>query len=262
MRDLLARLVLDTVRQLHAQQVGGFVAVWIERPEKFLVANYKPVGGVEGAQNVFAGTQAESTQENRTQELALAIDTYVEHVFLVVFELDPGTAVRNDLAEEVGAIVCGLEEHARRAVQLADDDTFGAINNEGAVLRHQRNIAEEYFLFFDVANRTIPGLCVLIKDGETHGDLERRRVRHAALFALVHVVLQLQSNRIAALVTEVGCVGVVRAALAAEHVAGMKRVSNDRIAAVLTSGAQVVQTFEVTTLALPVTNGIIHKLKL
>ena len=254
--------VLDAVRQLHAQQVGGFLAVGIERPEKLLVANHQPVDGVEGSQNVFAGTQAEGAQENRSQELALAIDTHVEHVLLVVFELDPRSAVRNNLAEEVGAIVRGLEEDAGRTVQLADDDTFGAINDERAVLRHQRNVAEEHFLLFDVANGAVAGLRVLIEDGETHGDLERRGVSHAALFALAHVVLQLQANRVAALVAEIRRVRVVGAALAAEHVAGMERIGNDGVAAILASGAQVMQALQVAALALPVADGVVHKLQL
>ena len=88
-RDFIAGFVLDAVRQLHAQQVGGLFAVGIKRPEKLLVANYQTIDGVEGAQNVFAGTQAEGAQENRAQEFALAINTDVEHVLLVVFELDP-----------------------------------------------------------------------------------------------------------------------------------------------------------------------------
>ena len=67
------------------------------------------------------------------------------------------------------------------------------------------------------------GLGVLVVDGEAHGDLERRGVGHAALFALRLVVLQLQADRVAALVAEVGRVLVVGAALVAEHIAGMER---------------------------------------
>ena len=128
-------------------------------------------------------------------------------------------------------------------MQLADDDTFGAIDDERTVLRHQRNVAEENFLFFDIANGAIAGFCVFVENRETHRDLQRSGVGHAALFALAHVVFQLQSDRVAALVAEVGRVGVVGAALAAQHVAGMKRIGNDGVAAVLTSGAQVMQTF-------------------
>src|SRR5581483_6058080 len=157
-------------------------------------------------------------------------------------------------AEEVGAVVRSLEEHTRRTMQLADDHALGAVDNKGAVLRHQRNVAEEYFLFLDVADRAIPGLGVLVENRQTHRDLQRGGVRHTALFALSHVVLQLQSNRVSALVAEIRSVGVVRAALRAQHFARMERVGNNRVAAILTSGSEVMQTFEVPAFALPVTN--------
>src|SRR4029077_17045379 len=121
---------------------------------------------------------------------------------------------------------------------------------------------EEDFLLLDVADGTVPGLGVFLVNREAHRDLEGRGIRNAALLALVHVILQLQANRVAALVAEVGRIGVVRSALAAQHVARMKRIGNYGRTAILTSRAQVVQTLEVTTFALPVTNGVIHKLQL
>src|SRR5579864_8694263 len=261
-RDFVSRLVLDAVRELHAQQVRRLLAGRIERPVKFLVANHEAVHGVERAQNVFAGSQAQGAQENRAQELALAVDADIEHVLLVVFEFHPRTAIGNDLSEEIRAVVGGLEEHAWRTVQLADDDALGTVDDEGAVLRHQRNVAKENFLLLNIANRTITGLGVLVENRQTHGDFERRGISHAALFALRHVILQLQSHRVAALVAEVGRVGVVGPALAAQHFTGMERVGDDRGSAILTSGAQVVQPFEVAALALPVSNRVIHKLQL
>ena len=127
---------------------------------------------------------------------------------------------------------------------------------------HQRNVAEEHFLLFDVADGAVAGLRILLEDGQPHRDFERGGVGHAALFALVHVILQLQSDRVAALVAEVRRVRVVGTALLAQHFARMKRIGDDRRSAIFASGAQVMQTLEVTALALPVTNGVIHKLKL
>ena len=239
-RDFVSRLVLDAVGQLHAQQVGSFFAVGVEGPVELLVFDGDAIDGVERAQNIFAGTQAESAQEDRSQEFALAVDANVEDVLLVVLEFHPRSAVGNNLAQEISAIVGGLEEYAGRAVQLADDHALGTINNEGAVLRHQRNVAEEHFLLFNVADRAIAGLGVLVENRQTHRDLERRGVSHAALFALGHVIFQLQANRVAALVAEIRRVGVVSAALLAKHVTWMKRIGDDRIAAILTSGTQMV----------------------
>ena len=108
----------------------------------------------------------------------------------------------------------------------------------------------------------VAGLGVLVEDGQPHGDLERRGVGHAALFALGHVILQLQADRVAALVAEVGRVGVVGAALAAQHLARMKRIGNHGGAAVAAGGAQVMQPLQVAALALPVADGKVHELQL
>src|ERR1019366_6211432 len=215
----------------------------------------------ESLQNVFAGTQSQRAQENRAQELALAVDAHVENVLLVVFELHPRSAIGNDLSQKISAVGRRLEEHAGRAVQLADDDALRSIDDERAVLRHQRDVAEENFLLLDVADRAVAGL-ILVPDGKPHRDFERSRVGHAALFAFRHVIFQLQPNRIAALVAEVGSIRVVGAALVAENFAGMKRVRDNRRSATLTSRAQVVQPLQVAALALPVANCEVHKLKL
>ena len=261
MRNFVTRLRLDAVRQLHAQKIRGFFARRIQRPEQLLVADNQAVGGIESLENVLAGTQAQRAQKNRTQELALAVDAHVENVLLVVFELNPRTSVGNDLSQEVSAVGRRLEEHSGRAVQLADDDALGSIDDERAVLRHQRNVAEENFLLLDVADGTVARL-ILVPDGEPHRDFERRRVGHAALFAFRHVVLELQPNRIAALVAEVGSIRVVGAALVAQNFAGMKRVRDHRRSASLTSRAQVMEPFQVSALAFPVANREVHKLKL
>src|SRR5205807_10424780 len=124
------------------------------------------------------------------------------------------------------------------------------------------HIAKKYFLLLDVPNRTVAGLGVLLENRESHRNFERRGVGHAALLALAHVVLQLQAHRVAALVAEVRRIRVVGAALRAQHFAGMKRIGDNRGSAILTSGTEVVQALEVAALALPVTNGVIHKLQL
>ena len=63
-RDLIAVLGGDAVRQLHAQQVGRLVGAGLQRPVKLLVAHRKAVDGVERAKNLFVGTQAQRAQED------------------------------------------------------------------------------------------------------------------------------------------------------------------------------------------------------
>ena len=73
---------------------------------------------VELAEDLFVGLEAEGPQEDRAEELALAVDADVEDVLLVVLELHPGAAVRDDLREErVRRLL--REEDAGRAVELA-----------------------------------------------------------------------------------------------------------------------------------------------
>jgi len=91
---------------------------------------------------------------------------------------------------------------------------------------------------FDVADGAIAGLGVFVENGEAHGDLERRGVSHATLFALGHVIFQLQADGVAALVAEIRRVGVVGAALLAEHVA---RDENGSVMTVLPQFLQVVR---------------------
>ena len=147
-------------------------------------------------------------------------------------------------------------------MQLADDDALGAVDDERAVVGHQRNVAEEDFLFLDVADILRAGVGILVVNGEADGDLERRGIGHAAFLAFVHVVLELHADRVAALLAKRRRVFVERAALGAEHVAGLVRIGDDRGAATPAGGAQVVQPLQVAALAFPVADGIVHKIQL
>src|ERR1035437_1299974 len=91
----------------------------------------------------------------------------VENLLGVVLEFPPRAAVRNDLPEEIGAVVRGFVKHAGGAVQLADDHAFGAVDHERAVIGHQGNIAEENFLFLDVTDVFGAGVRVLVVNGQT-----------------------------------------------------------------------------------------------
>src|SRR6185437_8318031 len=107
---LVALGVDQAMRKLHADQVGGALDAGIQRPEQLVIAQRDAIDGIERPQDFLVAAQAEGAQEDGAEELALAVDADVEDVFLVVLELYPGAAVRNDLAEEVGAVVGGLEE--------------------------------------------------------------------------------------------------------------------------------------------------------
>ena len=187
-REHLARLgILDVAADPRTEQMVGDELLGV-------------LPGVED-DNVLAvvvveeilGGHAERAQQHGGGKLAAPIDADVEHVARVEFEVDPAAAIGNDsrrvqkLAGGMGAALVVLEKYSGRAMQLRHDDALGAVDHEGAVAGHQRNLAEVNFLLLDVLDRAPAVLDV--PDDELNLDLERRRVGHAALMAFLDVVL-------------------------------------------------------------------------
>ena len=224
------------------------------------VAEVEAIDRVERPDDLLGALQAEGAQEHRRGELALPVDPDVQEVLRVVLELDPRAAVRDDL-RDVEGLVLGVEERARRAVELRDDDALGPVDDERAVLGHQRDVAEVDLLLLDVADGLHPRLGVLVPDDEADGDLQRHGVGHAAFLALVHVVLQLQADRLAADVAHVAPRLVGAAAARAEHLAVAVGVRDQRGAAVGARLAQVVQARQLAALALPVADRVLDELE-
>ena len=147
-------------------------------------------------------------------------------------------------------------------MQLADDYALGPVNDKGAVIRHQRDIAEEDFLLLDVAHVLRAGVRVLVINRQADGDLERGGIGHAALLTLVYVVLELHAHGIAAFIAERGSVLVKRSALGADHVAGLIRIGDHGRAAIAAGGAEMVQPLQVAALAFPVSDGVVDEIEL
>ena len=187
-RDHLARLgILDVAADARAHQmVGDELLGVLPRIEVDYVL------AVVIVEQVFS-RHAERAQQHGRGKLAAPIDTDIEHVARVEFEIDPTAAIRDDsrrvqqLAGRMGAALVVLEKYAGRTMQLRHDDALGAVHHEGAVAGHQRNLAEINFLLLDVLDRAAAVLDV--PDDELNLDLERRRVGHAALMAFLDVVL-------------------------------------------------------------------------
>jgi hypothetical protein len=234
----------------------------VDGPEELVVADTDAGYAIERAQNLLVGLVAQGAQKHRTVEFSLSVDTNVQDVLVIVFEFDPASPVRDNLAQVVTLRRHALEENAGRAVELGDNHAFGAVDDERAVVRHERNLAEEDFLLLDVADALGAGLRILGVDGQPDRDFQRSGVGHPALLALLLVVFQLQAHGVAALVAKCDDVPVEGAAMLAQHVSGVERVRADGCAALAAGGPQVVETFEIAALAFPVADGIIHELQL
>ena len=160
-------------------------------PENRAVLQVQLLDVVEGPDDLVGPAQTKRAQEDGREELPLAVDAHVEEILRVVLELHPRSAIRDDL-RDVQRLVFRVEEGAGRPMELADDDALSAVNNERPVLRHERDVAEVDLLLLDVADGLDAGLGVLVPDHEADRHLQRHGVGHAALLALVDVVLQLQ----------------------------------------------------------------------
>jgi hypothetical protein len=192
LRDLghhLARLGIDDLLgQQHAKDVTP-----LDAAVEHVVRQLEIASRVEQAQHVLVAAVAECAQQRRGRELLLLVDVDEDHVVDVHRELDPGAAERDDpRGEELRPVRVNrlLEHHARRAVQLADDDPLGPVDDEGAEIGEQRQVTEVDFLLDDVLG---PALLVLdlLPYHEAQRRLERRRVGHVALDAFLNAVLRL-----------------------------------------------------------------------
>src|SRR6185437_2278090 len=110
----------------------------------------------------------------------LAVDAHTDGVALVDVELQPRAAARDHL-DAVQHLLGGLgdgdvEVHARRADQLADHHTLGAVDDERALLGHHPEVTHEHRLARDLAGVVVD---------ELRGDEQRGRVRHVFVFALI-----------------------------------------------------------------------------
>ena len=250
--------VLDVLVALLAQEVvgnrHGELALLQEEGRRGVEVTEHGLVGVE-----VLGKEAQGAHERGAQELALAVDAGVEQALGVQLELDPGAAVGDDLGA-VEALVRGdAEEHAGAAVQLAHDHALGAVDDEGAAVGHDRQVAE-----VDLGVRPLleaaDALVVLVPLVQAHPDLEGGRQRRAALHALVHAHLLLHGHGFLADVAEGGRILVAGAALGTVDRGVLRVVRDDAVAAVLALGAEVVQAQVLLALASPVAHGVVEEL--
>ena len=139
----------------------------------------------EVVQDVLVGRQAQCAAEHGDGQLAVLIDTDIEHVGSIGLVLQPGAAVGvHGGAVQVIAhlIVIMAVEYAGRTDQLADDGALCAVDDKGAGVGHQGEVAHEDLLVLHLA-----GLLVQ----QTGGDAQGCCIGHVALFALFDAVLGL-----------------------------------------------------------------------
>jgi hypothetical protein len=136
---------------------------------------------------------AKCAKNDRNRKFATSIDTRKHAILRIELEIQPRAAIGNDARREqqlprrmrLAAVV--IEEYPGRAVQLADDDPLGTVDDEGAVVGHQRQLAEINLLFAHVLDGLLGAGRLLVEDDEPHLHAQRRRVGEAAQLAFLDV---------------------------------------------------------------------------
>jgi len=149
-------------------------------------------GAVEGIHDTFL-VIAQRVKQRRHRQFAATVDAGEQDVLRVEVKVEPRPAIGDDpriekqLARGMGLAAIMAEKHARRAVHLADDHPLGAVNDERAVLGHERHVAHVNVLFLDVLDRPRAGLLIDLEDHEAQRHFQRRGISHVAGLTLLDV---------------------------------------------------------------------------
>jgi len=128
-------------------------------PALELAGDVQHLRGEEELEDVRVGAVAEGAQERRGRKFLLLVDVDVDHVVDVDGELDPRAPEGDDprriepLAVGMGVL---LEDHARRAMQLAHHDALRAVDHERPERSHDGQLAQVDLLLDDILGRLTP----------------------------------------------------------------------------------------------------------
>ena len=146
---------------------------------------------IEKLQDLFIGRVAQRTNEDSDRHLTVTVDTDGNGASRIRFQLDPRTAIRDQLRGIdflVESISFALVVYARRTNQLGYDDTLGTIDDECARVRHDREIPHEQIVLFQLAGFLVFQTCLHV---------QRSGVVHILRLALFDIVLALAEIEIA-----------------------------------------------------------------
>ena len=146
---------------------------------------------VEKLQDFLIGRIAQRADEDSDRHLTVTVDTDGNGASRIRFQLDPRTAVRDQLRGIdflVESISFALVVYARGTNQLGYDDTLCAIDDECARVRHDREISHEQIVLFQLTGFLVFQTCLHV---------QRSGVVHILRLALFDIVLALTEIEIA-----------------------------------------------------------------
>ena len=130
------------------------------------------------------GLDAQRTDQGGDGQLAVFVDADIEDIVDVRLIFQPGAAVRDHGAGMAGlfrAVVVQAVIDARGTDDLGDDDTLRAVDDKGAAVGHELEIAHEDLLLLDLFGLLVP---------QTDADLQRGGIGGIPLLALDDAVFR------------------------------------------------------------------------
>ena len=103
----------------------------------------------------LCGRISEGPEKNGHRELPPAVDADIEQTLGVEFKIQPGAAMGDDPPgverfSRMGLSFLVFEKDSGRAVELADDDPLGPVDDKRSFVGHKRDFTEIDFLLLDV----------------------------------------------------------------------------------------------------------------
>ena len=85
-----------------------------------------------------------------------------------------------------------VEDNTGRSMDLRDNNSLSTIDNKGAIVCHQRNLAEVDFLLTDIFDGLVSRFFIV--NNQTYSNPQRDRESYAAEFTLLYVKGGLAQN--------------------------------------------------------------------
>ena len=133
-------------------------------------------------------TEAEGAQKDSRADLPLSVDVHPHDALRILLEFEPCAAVGNDRCFEhfpARLVLFRLVVRAGRTDELRNDDALRAVDDKGAVVGHEREIAHKHFLIDDLVFDFID---------KAHFYPKRERIRCVAVPAFLLVIFRLRAE--------------------------------------------------------------------
>ena len=144
----------------------------------------------EGVDHVGVGLGAEGADQDRHRDLPVLVDLDPEGILRVGLIFEPSAVIRDHragIAVFTGLVHRGVVVHTRRTDQLRHHDALRAVDDEGPVVGHQREVPHEDLVLLDVVGLEV---------GHADADLEGRLVGHVALLAFLYRIAGIRIDRV------------------------------------------------------------------